>query len=153
MTGDSKLYEIKKGQRILFLIIGIFFFGVMCVGIREILIGNAPESDAGKYVVYFFMAFFFVFGSWAFALSYMKKALKMEKNRLIVYGLFKTKVFEKEDIISYSAYNQVGVNRVLLHLSDHEGKVKKVSIDLLFRIDQPFEDWFDGIPHKNVLEE
>lgn len=153
MTGESILYEVEKGRRILFLIIGIFFYGVMCVGIREILIGNAPESDAGKYVVYFFMAFFFIFGSWAFALSYTKKALKMEKNRLIAYGLFKTKVFEKEDIISYSAYNQVGVNRVLLHLSDHEGKVKKVSIDLLFRIDQPFEDWFDGIPHKNVLEE
>jgi hypothetical protein len=152
LTGYSKVYEMTNGWRLYFLIGGIFCIGTVGVVAREILIGNTPESDVGKYIVYFLMTAFFVFGSYLLTLSYLKKALMIEKDRLTVYGSLKNRVYERDDILSYSAYNMGGVNNIELHLPAQKDKIKKNKVTLLFKIDQQFKDWFDGIPHKQFGE-
>jgi hypothetical protein len=143
---------MTNGWRLFFLIGGIFFIGAVGGAVTEVLSGNTLKSGVGKYIYYFMMTALFVFGSYLLALSYFKKALMIEESRLTVYGIFKNKVFERDEILSYSPYNMGGVNSVDLHLTTQKGKVKKVSIALLFKIDQAFKDWFDGIPHKQFGE-
>ncbi|MEQ3694345.1 MAG: hypothetical protein ABNH16_09290 [Thalassolituus sp.] len=152
MTGYSKVYEMTNGWRLYFLIGGIVFIGAVGGVAKEILSGNTPESDIGKYIVYFMMTAFFLFGSYLLALSYFKKGLMIEESRLTVYGVFRNKVFERDDILSYSAYNMGGLNNVELHLPAQKDKIKKNKVTLLFKIDQQFKDWFDGIPHKQFGE-
>lgn len=94
-----------------------------------------------------------VLGFWCGAAALLTKILVLTKQELQVPGIFRSAVIDRAAIAGYRVLNVQGFNVLEVEYARPDtNKKKKAKITMLFKPDEIFEAWFQGIPNFDAIE-
>ncbi len=122
---------------------GVWYFGT----------GHEIHNDAQLVVLVTISLTLAVLGFWSAIAPLLTTVVVLTPQELQIPGLFKVTVVSRRDIKGYRTLNVEGI-KVLELESVRPGhtKTENTRISLLFKLDDAFGAWFEGIPNFDALE-